>query len=322
MLQGTIRWFGVLACSVIVILATGCATAPLQYPDLAPPSDGEARQVELTDTPFYSQTAYHCGPSALATILQASGVDTATPDLLAEQVYLPGRKGSLQTELVTASRRASRIPYLLEPKLTHLMSELRAGYPVLVLQNLQLPRWPKWHYAVVIGFDLDEEQVILRSGTEQRQTLSFRRFERTWQLGDYWALVVAPPGEIPATADATRYLQSVVPMEQQQRWATAIEAYRAAARRWPDNPASEMGLGNIAFQTEQYPEAQAHFEKATEIDPELPAAYYNLAWALVRQGQVAQARQAADQARELAPEHPRFGQAVSDIEAEAAELGG
>lgn len=314
---GFTRWLWALALPVV--LATGCVTAPLQYPNLAPAAGGEARQVELSDTPFHSQTAYQCGPSALATLLQTSGVEHATPDTLAEQVYLPGRQGSLQTELIAATRRADRIPYRLKPRLEYLLDELRAGHPVLVLQNLQLPRWPQWHYAVVVGFDLDEEEVILRSGTERRQVLSFKRFERTWQMGDYWALVVTPPGHTPATASATRYLQAVVPLEQQERWKAAIAGYRAAAQRWPDNPASHMGLGNIAFQTGRYPEAQRHFEQAAEVAPELPSAHYNLAWALLYQGEVSQARQAAERAQSMAPEHPRFGQAVSALEAEASE---
>ncbi len=313
-----IRWTWVLALSVLLI--TGCATGPLQYPDLAPPREDEARRVELSGTPFYPQTAYQCGPSALATVLQSSGVTEATPDTLAEQIYLPGRQGSLQTELVAATRRAGRVPYLLEPRLEHLFTELRSGNPVLVLQNLKLPRWPQWHYAVVVGFDMNTEEIILRSGKEQRQILSWHRFERTWQMGDYWALVVAAPGEVPATATAQRYLSAVVPLEQQQRWQAAREGYQAAKERWPENPASYLGLGNIAFQTEDYVEAASQFQRAVDVAPELSAAHYNLAWALVHLGQTEQALHAAAEAQALAPEHPRFGQAVNTIEAAAADL--
>ncbi len=313
-----IRWTWVLALSVL--LGTGCATGPLQYPGLEPPRENEARRVELSGTPFYPQTAYQCGPSALATVLQSSGVAEATPDTLAEQIYLPGRQGSLQTELVAATRRADRIPYLLEPRLEHLFSELRAGNPVLVLQNLKLPRWPQWHYAVVVGFDTDAKEVILRSGKEQRQILSWHRFERTWQMGDYWALVVPAPGETPATATAPRFLKAVVPLEQQQRWQAAREGYQAATVRWPDNPASYLGLGNIAFQTEDYAEAANQFQRAVTADPELPAAHYNLAWALVQLGETEPALRAAADAEALAPDHPRFGQAVNAIKAAAADL--
>ena len=65
--------------------------------------------VQLSSVPFYPQEAYQCGPAALAGVLGAAGV-AATPSSLAPQVYLPGRQGSLQLELMAASRRAGRIP--------------------------------------------------------------------------------------------------------------------------------------------------------------------------------------------------------------------
>jgi len=298
----------------LLLLAAGCATSPLQYQHLEP-ADGEAQQAELTDTPFYPQTAYQCGPSALATVLQASGVNHVTPDSLADQVYLPGRKGSLQTELLAATRRSDRVPYRLEPELTHLLEEVRAGNPVLVLQNLRLPNWPQWHYAVVVGFDLEAQNVILRSGTEQRRVESLRRFERSWQMGDYWAMVVTEPDQTPATATATRFLQAVVPLEQQQRYPAAIAAYNAAAERWPENPASRMGLGNIAYQQQDYAEAQHQFRNAIAVDPEAPAGHFNLAWTQLRLGDHQGAQASARQAQTLAPDHARFGRALADIEA-------
>lgn len=299
-----------------VLLFSGCATVPLQYSELTPPEADGASRIELTNTPFFPQTAYHCGPSALATLLQSSGVKSANPDTLADQIYLPGQRGSLQTELLGATRRANRVPYPLEPSLQDLIDELRAGYPVLVLQNLQLPRWPKWHYAVVIGFDLESEEVILRSGNERRQIVSLRRFEQTWQMGDYWALVIPPTGEIPVSASATRYLETVVPLEQQQRWEAASTAYRAAAQRWPENPASYMGLGNIAYQSAQYEQAARHYREAVEVAPEAPAGYYNLAWAMLSLGDSGAAREAAKQAQTLGPDHPRYSQAIATIETE------
>jgi hypothetical protein len=60
--------------------------------------------LELEDTPFYPQKEYQCGPASLATLLVASGV-CVDPDILVPLVYLPGRRGSLQLELMSASRR-------------------------------------------------------------------------------------------------------------------------------------------------------------------------------------------------------------------------
>ena len=77
---------------------------------------------------------------------------TGSADELVAQIYLPERKGSLQPEIIAAVRRYDRVPYRIEPALPALLAELRAGRPVLILQNLGLRSLPRWHYAVVIGY--------------------------------------------------------------------------------------------------------------------------------------------------------------------------
>ena len=111
-------------------------------------------------------TDYQCGPAALATVLVASGAQVSPDDLVAE-VYLPGRKGSLQAELIAAARSRGRLPYVLPPSLDDLLAQLAAGHPVLVLQKTGAGPWPGWHYAVVIGYDASRDRLLLRSGTER-----------------------------------------------------------------------------------------------------------------------------------------------------------
>ena len=60
--------------------------------------------VELSDTPFFPQEEYQCGPAALATVLNAAGVGLAPNDLV-DQVYLSTQHGSLQVELLAATRK-------------------------------------------------------------------------------------------------------------------------------------------------------------------------------------------------------------------------
>lgn len=304
---------GLAGLLLLLLVLTGCAGPSLQYQNIPPVPEGQSTRVELTETPFFPQQAYQCGPAALATVLRSSGVSKADPDRLAEQVYLPKRFGSLQTELLGATRRAERIPYLMSPRIEALLAELDAGHPVLVMQNLGLSFWPQWHYAVVIGFDREAEEVILRSGTTRRKVVSFRRFERTWQKADYWALVVTSPATTPATAEAIPYLEAVSALEQQQRWPGAKAGYQAAQERWPENPNSRMGLGNIAYQQGDFSSAEAHYREAIEVAPEAPAGHYNLAWALLRQGEKQAAMASGAEARRLAPEHPRYGQSLQAL---------
>ena len=143
------------------MLLGGCA-ANVPFPTNVTP-------IELTDVPFFPQTEYQCGPAALATILAHEGVPVDA-DGLVGAVYVEGLRGSLQPELLGATRRNARIPYVLEPEPSALFAELGAGRPVLVLQNLGIERVPVWHYAVVVGFDRDSDRMILRSGAERRRS--------------------------------------------------------------------------------------------------------------------------------------------------------
>lgn len=154
-----------LYCCLFVLL-TGCASAP-QTQQLLQTSSGLPSHRELTDTPFFPQEQYQCGPAALATVLKHSGVETDASALI-DEVYLPSRQGSLQIEILASSRRHNRLPFRIPPEMSALLEEIAAGNPVLVLQNLGLSWAPQWHYAVVVGFDLAHQEIILRSGTEAR----------------------------------------------------------------------------------------------------------------------------------------------------------
>lgn len=287
------------ALALGLVLLAGCAGSPLQYPDLPEPADGEPRAVELTEVPFFPQKAFQCGPAAMATVMNHNGYAVA-PDDLTPQMYLPGRRGSLQVELLAAARRHGMVAYVHAPELAHLLDELRAGNPVLILQNLAFDRVPVWHYAVVVGFDLDADKVILRSGTTRRETMSMRRFERTWQRGDYWAITVHRPGEMPANAAERRYLEAVVGLEQVERWDEAETGYRIASERWPESLPALVGLGNMHYRAGDYEEAERRYREAVEQHPDSPAANHNLAWALIRQEHWAEATYFAERAASLA----------------------
>src|SRR3569623_1716187 len=96
---------------------------------------------------------------------------------------------------------------------------------------------PRCHYAVGVGYDLGHDEVVLRSGTEQRHRVSFKVFERTWRRGGAWAVAVLPPAELPATAQELPYLRTVTAFESLGQPALAATAYQAAARHWPTSTA-------------------------------------------------------------------------------------
>ena len=143
---------GAATALLLAALVSGCAAPQVAGLLERPPRDLPP-SAEIATTPFYAQEDYQCGPASLAALLNHAGRD-ATPASLAPQVYLPARQGSLQAELLAATRRHGLLAYVLEPRLEALLREIAAGAPVLVLQNLALDWAPQWHYAVAIGYDL------------------------------------------------------------------------------------------------------------------------------------------------------------------------
>jgi tetratricopeptide (TPR) repeat protein len=263
------------------------------------------RQHELTQTPFFPQELYHCGPAALATSLNAIDVKVS-PDQLVPEVYIPSRKGSLQIEMLAAARRHGALAVKLEPDLGSLLKEIAAGNVVLVMQNLGLSWAPSWHYAVVVGYDLNKELIWLRSGTFERFEMSLSAFQRTWARSKSWAFVALKPGDLPASGGVEPVISALISFEKNAEADSAFKAYAAAAKRWPDNLVLLTGLGNSAYVTGDLTSAATAFRAATTAHPDSAVAHNNLANVLLAQGDAQAAKLSAEKALQLAAEDQKL----------------
>lgn len=259
--------------------------------DLPPGADS----VELADTRFFPQERYQCGPAALATVLTASGVDT-TPERLAEKVFIPAMDGSLQFEMLAATRTSGRVPYEIEPTLGAIHGELLAGRPVVVLQNLGIDLAPRWHYAVVVGIDAARARVILRSGTDRRRETPVRTFLHTWRRGDFWGFVALQPDELPAFADRARYLRAVAALEGSGQLDAAEAAWRTALSTWPGNRVAGVGLANIAATRGDHAAAVSRYRELLQTGDDDVVVRNNLAMSLAALGQLDAAQREIDAA--------------------------
>lgn len=257
------------------------------------------RQHELTQTPFFPQELYHCGPAALATALNAVDIKVS-PDQLVPEVYVPSRKGSLQIEMLAAARRHGALAVRTAPELGAVLKEVAAGNVVVVMQNLGLSWVPSWHYAAVVGYDLDKELIWLRSGTFERFEMTLSTFQRTWARSQHWGFVALKPGELPAAASLESVVSALVAFEKTAGATQALPAYAAAVKRWPDNLILLTGLGNSAFATGDLASAATTFRDAIKAHPESAIAYNNLANVLLAQGNVLAAQDAVLNALRLA----------------------
>jgi tetratricopeptide (TPR) repeat protein len=310
-LKSTRRLAGVY---LVVLLLAGCAATPQTRSLLDSPPDALPASAELADTPFHPQQRYQCGPAALATVLGAQNIEV-TPAELVASVYIPALRGSLPEEMAATARRYGMLAYPLQPSLTDLFGEIAHGHPVLVFQNLGIDWLPRWHFAVAVGYDLAANEVILRSGTTQRWLTTLANFERTWSRGKYWALVVLPPGSLPASARPDSYLQAAYDLETSGQADAAATAYLAATRRWPGEPHGFLALGNSHYTAGAYPQAAAAFRTATRLAPAEPQGWNNLAYALLKTACPQQARAAAACAAGLAPGDANYRDTLTEISA-------
>ncbi|MNZ93104.1 hypothetical protein D3C78_1121590 [compost metagenome] len=287
------------------LLLGGCATAP----PLSSKAEKLPERVELSEVPFFPQAEYQCGPAALATMLSQRGI-SITPGLLKDRVFLPGRDGSLQVELVAAAREHDLLVYPLAPQLEVLLAEVAAGHPVLVLQNLAFDWYPRWHFAVLVGYDRRKQQLILRSGTTRRWVTDFASFDATWARGGRWAVLTLPPGKLPAQAELRPWLTAASDLEQTGHVAAAGRAYEAAVRHWPLEGVAWFALGNARHAARDFGGAQAALRQAVTVEPTLAPGWANLAHVLAEQGCAITAGQAQQCARALVPEESRFREAL------------
>jgi len=284
-------------CLVLAALTClgGCVSFPQTEALLAATPRDLPRQVELTEVPFHRQHDFLCGPAALAMAFNAAGVK-GDVESLTPLVYLPGRQGSLQAEMLGATRRSGLLAYTLAPRLEDLLRELAAGTPAVVLVNFSFKSAPVWHYAVVVGYDLDKREVIVRSAGRSRDLWSFGFLEFFWQDSNYWAMLALPPARLPATAREAEYAAAAAALEQASRPREARASYLALLGRWPDNLAGLIGLGNVEYALKDRAGAERAFRRASEAHPESAAAFNNLAHVLAEAGRLPEAEQAARRA--------------------------
>jgi len=289
----------------------GCAAwVPPQTAELrARVPQGLPVQVELTSVPFVAQTPLNCGPASLAMVLGHLG-RAVTADELADAVFLPARGGSLQAEMLAGTRRHDALALRIPGQLEAVLREVHAGHPVIVLQNLGLSIVPILHYAVVVGYDLERGEIILRSGTTERETLSLRTFEFTWGRIGHWAFVALAPGELAVTADARATAEAAVAFERAAAPASAERVYEAMLRRWPDDLLAAIGVGN-ARMAQGDPAGAARAWEIAALRHDSAAAWNNLALARWQLGDRAGALVALGQAeRRVGGAEPTWAAAV------------
>jgi Tetratricopeptide repeat/Peptidase_C39 like family len=266
----------------------------------------------ITGLPFHPQIEDQCGPATLATMLASNDV-TVSPETLRGKIYIPGKQGSLTTEMVARARRYGLLVYPLQPQLSDILLEVAADNPVLVMQNLGFEWAPRWHFSIVLGFDRERQRLTMRSGNDPFREVSFALFTKTWNRAQRWAAVMVGPDKLPATAVEGRYVIAASELELVGELAAAARAYNTALKRWPGSQSALLGAGNVAYAEGLYPAARGFFADYAGRYPSSAAGWNNLAYTLHHLGCWAEAAASIECAVKLEPNNPAWRESQREL---------
>lgn len=261
-----------LACLLALSWLAACAT-PFD-PDERLNFDAPSR-AQVIGVPLIQQEDFFCGPASIAMVMQWAGAEV-TQQQVAALAFSPGAGGTYLADMIGSSRRLGQLAVEISD-FDQLLTEVSAGHPVIVFQNLGLGVLPVWHYGVVTGYDFEKDEVYLNSGQLDQMVMAFAVFERTWRRGDFWGLVVLPPDQLPASAGENEVLSAAAALERVEQFAAAEMLYETGAERWSDNWLWQFGLANARYAQGNFRGARQALVRARAIDPTIPEVRTNLA---------------------------------------------
>lgn len=260
----------------LLLAATlGCASTTPQADHILNHTLDLPTVAHIENVPFIEQKVAHCGPATLAMAFNWAGRKTSA-DELAPLVMTPGMKGSFQTDMISATRRKGMLAIPIFG-MQQLLREVASGNPVIVFENLSFSWLPTYHYAIVYGYDLEHHHVIMHSGPEKAKRWDLKVFERSWKLGNYWGLIVLPPGKLSSTASEMDHLRAAAALEQLEFKSEAQSTYTKMLEKWPTSLGAHIGLANIAYQKGEIARAAQILTRASQLHPQSHQVRHNLA---------------------------------------------
>lgn len=303
-----------------LLLALNACQTPAQTRQLLANPPDIARQHQIAQVPFYPQQQYFCGPTTLAEVAGFYGLQKSPLDI-APNTFTPGLDGTLQIEMVAATRQLGMVAYQQKrANMSQLLSLVADNIPVIVLQNNSIAWLPQWHYAVVIGYDIEAAEVILHTGVTEAHRLNFATFERTWQRGNYWLLAMLPGNKTSAHLDPFLYTKACQDLLNTRQTDAAVVALIAATKQWPQYWLSYFLLGNHYFSA-QPDVAAAWFAQGLPFAQQEVSYLNNYAVLLSELGCHSKATQLINRALKLQPQDSNLLDSQQQIQAAQQSTG-
>lgn len=289
--------------SFFFLLFLVCVSCATRTPVTDKFQDKNKLSHRIKTVPVIKQKDHHCGPATLAMVMQYHG-GKQTPKELSQGLFHKKLKGSFFPEMKARAREEGMM-VLEVNELKDVFTELRAGHPVIVLQNNGFRFFPRWHFGVLTGVNFDGPDVYLNDGERKVNKRDMRLFERSFVLGGRRSLVILPPGKLAATASEYQHLEAAAMLESIGKNAEASKSYLAILEKWPGSLLGSMGASNTLYAIGEKKRAAEVLSAASKTHSDSAMIWHNLAIIEEETGMRRNARMSAKKALSLAPEEQK-----------------
>lgn len=232
MSSGFVRYTSPYFLLVAALLVLGGCASRHEPPMSREPQRAELNglpdRVELNGVPYFRGKANHSGAMALAALLRQQGIEI-TPGLLDKPLHLPEQVDQLQASTQRVAREYGMVVYPLDASMRALLTQVAAGYPVLVRYTEGSMLWAEPRYAVVVGYDRFRDSVLVRSAEQRREVMKYADFSARWRDAGSWAVLIQKPSQLPAEVDRQRWLNAAAELSKTGQESEAAKAVKALA---------------------------------------------------------------------------------------------
>jgi ABC-type bacteriocin/lantibiotic exporter with double-glycine peptidase domain len=162
----------------LIFFSPGCATTGRNLREPV---------VLIAGVPFIPNRTDDCGPASLAMVLQYLG-DSVSLETVTKAIHSPSARGTLNLDMVWFAEQRGFAAESMHGTQAILLETLDKGRPVILLVDNGLLNIQSDHYLVAVGYGQDH--LIVNSGRQKHQWISFEKLDRAWERNNRWMLLV------------------------------------------------------------------------------------------------------------------------------------
>jgi len=168
-----------------IFFITSCAQKE-SVPEFA---ENEYDLVVVENVPFVKQKDKFCGPAAMASVMQFYG-QNINQDEIAQEIYIPELNGALISDMENFAGENGYSTQTTNGDIESLKSLIDNKQPVILLVDKGKWKVSVPHYYIAYGYNDEKRTILLHTGFESAQEISFDKLDDEWEKMNKLMLVI------------------------------------------------------------------------------------------------------------------------------------